>query len=683
MTTVTIQNHPTVVTISKVGVQGPPGDVTPELEALRDQVAQAAGGVAGSAQAAEDAATQAEAARAAALAASDTAATAASAATGAVQAAAAVRDETFAAVQGERYGVATRAELNALSVPVGTMRAVTNDSVPENNGAWRRTASGWEKAVDRASQLAGSIVSATDALGGHVVSDNGDLVLSPASLFKGGARGAYYDPSVLGSLFQDAAGTIPVTAEGQPVRRMNDLSGNGNHLTLGHATIPMTYGRMFGRPCLIAPAGSFLTQPGLPGPVEMERTCYIGAAFAPTAAGTANFFGVGSSNANGLYLAGLATFSRGTMALRMTGKATVELQTPAAALSLNLPITMDGLSSDTVSSWINGGKLSVPEPSAGTNGGPRSRPTNWEPTDKLTGCRYGINNAGGLSQSTAAQVFFGGLVYHGDPGPRRVGINRWLRWKAGHGVLDHETYDVFLVAGQSNAQGVGDFTQSTPVPFGAAIEYNAFDSFKPLADPMQMRDPSDYSRTGSAWPAFATKYNALTGRKVCMVGFAASGVGIIQPTTVENWGNTSMGALPRRAARKLMGAIACLERHGCTAVPRGVLYIGGEQDAIAVLNLATYKAHLVALRDRFRLETGIPTLPLLILSIDDKADDQADYALIRQAMVEVAAENSGIHLVMPYQNFRAAEMLSDGLHWNQAALNIAGEIAATNVAALP
>lgn len=41
---------------------------------------------------------------------------------------------------------------------------------------------------------------------------------------------AWYDPSDVSTLFQDAAGTTPITASGQPVRRMNDISGNGFHL---------------------------------------------------------------------------------------------------------------------------------------------------------------------------------------------------------------------------------------------------------------------------------------------------------------------------------------------------------------------------------------------------------------------------------------------------------------------
>jgi hypothetical protein len=52
----------------------------------------------------------------------------------------------------------------------------------------------------------------------------------PASLFAGGIRGGIYDPSNMATLFQDSAGNTPVTAHGDPVGRMNDISGNGNHL---------------------------------------------------------------------------------------------------------------------------------------------------------------------------------------------------------------------------------------------------------------------------------------------------------------------------------------------------------------------------------------------------------------------------------------------------------------------
>ena len=47
---------------------------------------------------------------------------------------------------------------------------------------------------------------------------------SPLSLFAGGAEGAWFDPSDLTTLFQDAAGTTPVTTSGQPVGLMFDKS---------------------------------------------------------------------------------------------------------------------------------------------------------------------------------------------------------------------------------------------------------------------------------------------------------------------------------------------------------------------------------------------------------------------------------------------------------------------------
>lgn len=42
---------------------------------------------------------------------------------------------------------------------------------------------------------------------------------------------AWYDADDLSTLFQDAAGTVPVTTDGDPVGRWEDKSGNGRHFT--------------------------------------------------------------------------------------------------------------------------------------------------------------------------------------------------------------------------------------------------------------------------------------------------------------------------------------------------------------------------------------------------------------------------------------------------------------------
>lgn len=49
------------------------------------------------------------------------------------------------------------------------------------------------------------------------------------ALFSAGEQGVWYDPSDRATLFQDAAGTTPVTAIEQPVGLMLDKSGRGNH----------------------------------------------------------------------------------------------------------------------------------------------------------------------------------------------------------------------------------------------------------------------------------------------------------------------------------------------------------------------------------------------------------------------------------------------------------------------
>jgi len=53
----------------------------------------------------------------------------------------------------------------------------------------------------------------------------------PYQLFASGAQGAWYDPSDFSTLFQDSAGSTPVTAVEQPVRLMRDKSGRTNHAT--------------------------------------------------------------------------------------------------------------------------------------------------------------------------------------------------------------------------------------------------------------------------------------------------------------------------------------------------------------------------------------------------------------------------------------------------------------------
>lgn len=66
---------------------------------------------------------------------------------------------------------------------------------------------------------------------------------SPLGLFAGGDMGFCY-PMVPGvTLFQDASGTVPVSAPGDPVGRCRDMSGKGNHLSQSTALNRPIYAR--------------------------------------------------------------------------------------------------------------------------------------------------------------------------------------------------------------------------------------------------------------------------------------------------------------------------------------------------------------------------------------------------------------------------------------------------------
>lgn len=61
----------------------------------------------------------------------------------------------------------------------------------------------------------------------------GEPPWTPAALFTGATDGGWWDPSDLSTLFQDGAGTQPVTAVGQPVAHMRDKSGRNSHVAQG------------------------------------------------------------------------------------------------------------------------------------------------------------------------------------------------------------------------------------------------------------------------------------------------------------------------------------------------------------------------------------------------------------------------------------------------------------------
>lgn len=79
--------------------------------------------------------------------------------------------------------------------------------------------------TETATSAAGAISTASSTVTDAIIAS-----FDPSQLFASGQEGGYYDISDITTLFQDTAGTIPVTTTGQTVGKVLDKSGRGRHL---------------------------------------------------------------------------------------------------------------------------------------------------------------------------------------------------------------------------------------------------------------------------------------------------------------------------------------------------------------------------------------------------------------------------------------------------------------------
>lgn len=495
----------------------------------------------------------------------------------------------------------------------------------------------------------------------------GAAPFDPSTLY---AYGPVYNVQDLSTMWQESTKVTPA-AVGQPVGAINDISGNGFHLSQAtsgargtlrqHAVSGKYYIECISGQCLFG-AATFT------GRIPM----WSAAAVAITGEDSNSMvFGARKAGNQALPLIYTATSAR---ILGGFIDPAVGLATPSTALA---SVSQGGI---TV-----GETLVTPlAVSAAINGG-----TEWPAVHTADGSftmtllRVGINtDSVGVTAGTNTTHFYGGFIANLAPSAgMRTAATSWLKSLCGISTLESRAYDIFAIGGQSNASGQGDYLTSTVVPFGNAVEYEE-GFIKPLADPTRHYSTTaagNVSNTGSLWPAFAAAYFTATGRRALIVGGGVSGVGV---TTSIGWAvdATWCNAL----AAKALAAKAFIESKGGTATIRGVLWLGGETDATSAVAKATFKTGMGTLHNNLRTLLSNPNLPMYILSVDQTTDSGQDAAFseIRDGLSEYAAADADAHLVLPYQGYETAGMLEDTIHWNQTALNAAGVIVGTNVAAL-
>lgn len=236
---------------------------------------------------------------------------------------------------------------------------------------------------------------------------------------------------------------------------------------------------------------------------------------------------------------------------------------------------------------------------------------------------------------------------------------------------------LFIVAGQSNAMGVGDSTQSV-FENSNNYEYNSkFDSFVPLKDPVgQNHLGFQVAKTGSFIPSFAHHYTEITENAVYIVQWAKGGSALNKKAETNNWGNWSQdGKLLKNSFRKIDSAIS-----KAGVQPAGIIWAQGENDGSAIgkgiLTDEEYEQSLKELISHYEKKYG-KHIPFIIIETGrhtscEKCD--AGFEVVRKLQKKVAENDENIYIGYDETDeFIKRNWLKDPVHYNQKALNHIGK----------
>lgn len=236
--------------------------------------------------------------------------------------------------------------------------------------------------------------------------------------------------------------------------------------------------------------------------------------------------------------------------------------------------------------------------------------------------------------------------------------------------------DVFLVGGQSNAQGYGTSAQSTRAVPGKCLSFY-------MGQIVDANDPVGNANTGSMWPSFCRSYYAATRRAVMVVPAAVGATSQFLGCNAVAGSWDVGGILFDIAQTKLSSALSAAQASGWTPQYRGELWSQGEYDGGAIaagrVTRAQYTMALYNMAARFR--AAHPEGCLYIIRTGDLPLTNPGYAQVRDSQETVAAvhhETQNVRIVfrgtVAFKNYGL--MAPDGTHYNQIGLNTVGKYVA-------
>lgn len=254
----------------------------------------------------------------------------------------------------------------------------------------------------------------------------------------------------------------------------------------------------------------------------------------------------------------------------------------------------------------------------------------------------------------------------------------------GEGMIELESVDLVLFAGQSNMAGRGCAAEAAPCPEEAGWEYRAVsapDALYPIGEPFGRHEnvpgalDDGEKKTGSMVSAFAAAYYRLSGRRLVCVSASKGG------TSSQAWED----GLAADAAARLARALGYLRAVGRTPQHTLVLWCQGETDGDYTVTAAQYRSRFERIWTRLR-QAGAERCGLIEIGHFNKrvfpqglyglTGEQLDaqYAVIRTAQRQIVRKVDG---VFPAGSFEPHEAeMKDEFHYRQSAYNAVGTAAA-------